>query len=62
MLYSSAGDTVYRFGAHYMQFVGGGMLCVFVDAADTDLMNHGPRAVRAALVLANAMRRIDAHA
>ena len=62
LLYSSVGDTVYLFGARYMQFVGDGMLCVFVDAADTDSVNHGLRAVRAALGLANATRQIDAHA
>ena len=62
LLYSSVGDTVYLFGAHYMQFVGDGMLCIFVDAADTHSVNHGLRAVRAALGLTNATRRIDAHA
>ena len=61
LLYSSVGDTVYLFGAHSMQFVGDGMLCVFVNTADTDSVNHGLRAVRAALGLANATRRIDAH-
>ena len=61
LLYSSVGDTVYLFGAHYMQFVGDGMLCIFVDAADTHSVNHGLRAVRAALGLTNATRRIDAH-
>ena len=61
LLYSSVGDTVYLFGAHSMQFVGDGMLCVFVDTADTDSVDHGLRAVRAALGLANATRRIDAH-
>jgi len=61
LLYSSVGDTVYLFGAHSMQFVGDGMLCVFVDTADTDSVNHGLRAVPAALGLANATRRIDAH-
>ena len=60
-LYSSVGDTVYLFGAHYMQFVGDGMLCVFVDASDTMSVNHGLRAVRAALGLANATKRIDAY-
>lgn len=60
-LYSSVGDTVYLFGAHYMQFVGDGMLCVFVDASDTLSVNHGLRAVRAALGLANATKRIDAY-
>ena len=62
LLYSSVGDTVYLFGAHYMQFVGDGMLCIFVDAADTHSVNHGLRAFRAALGLTNATRRIDAHA
>ncbi len=60
-LYSSVGDTVYLFGAHYMQFVGDGMLCVFVDAHDTHSVNHGLRAMRAALGLADATKRIDAY-
>ena len=60
-LYSSVGDTVYLFGAHTMQFVGDGMLCVFVDAADTDSVNHGLRAARAALGLAGASKRLDAY-
>jgi DNA-binding response OmpR family regulator len=59
--YGNVGDTVHLFGAHYMQFVGDGMLCVFVDAADTQSVNHGLRAVRAALGLIDATRRIDAH-
>ena len=58
-LYSSVGDTVYLFGAHYMQFVGDGMLCVFVDASDTLSVNHGLRPLRAALGLADATNRID---
>ena len=60
-LYSSVGDTVHLFGAHYMQFVGDGMLCVFVDAGDTHSVNHGLRAVRAALGLADATKRISAY-
>jgi CheY-like chemotaxis protein len=60
-LYSSVGDTVYLFGAHTMQFVGDGMLCVFVDASDTLSVNHGLRAVRAALGLADATKRIDGY-
>ena len=60
-LYSSVGDTVYLFGAHSMQFVGNGMLCVFVDSSDTLSVNHGLRAVRAALGLADATQRIDAY-
>ena len=59
--YGSVGDTVHLCGAHYMQFVGDGMLCVFVDAGDTVSVNHGLRAVRAAVGLADATRRIDAH-
>jgi CheY-like chemotaxis protein len=57
--YGSVGDTVHLFGAHYMQFVGDGMLCVFVDAGDTHSVNHGLRAVRAAVGLTDATRRID---
>ena len=60
-LYSSVGDTVYLFGAHSMQFVGDGMLCVFVDAADTDSVNHGLRAMRAALGLAGASARMNGY-
>ena len=60
-LYSNVGDTVYLFGAYSMQFVGDGMLCVFVDASDTQSVNHGLRAVRAALGLADATKRIDAY-
>jgi CheY-like chemotaxis protein len=58
-LYTSVGDTVYLFGARYMQFVGDGMLCVFVDSTDTESVNHGLRAMRAALGLASATKRID---
>lgn len=61
-LYSSVGDTVYLFGAHSMQFVGDGMLCVFVDAADTESVNHGLRAIRAALGLAGASARMNSYA
>ncbi len=60
-LYTSVGDTVYLFGARYMQFVGDGMLCVFVDAADTESVNHGFRAMRAALGLASATKRLDGY-
>jgi CheY-like chemotaxis protein len=58
-LYSSVGDTVHLFGARHMQFVGEGMLCVFVDEADTVSVNHALRAVRAALGLGNATRSVD---
>jgi len=60
--YGSTGDTVHLFGAHYMQFVGDGMLCVFVDAGDTVSVNHGLRAVRAALGLKDASRRVGSFA
>jgi CheY-like chemotaxis protein len=59
--YGNVGDTVHLFGAHYMQFVGDGMLCVFVDAGDTLSVNHGLRAVRAALGLTEATRRLDGY-
>ncbi len=57
--YGTTGDTVHLFGAHYMQFVGDGMLCVFVDAGDTASVNHGLRAVRAAVGLKDATRRVS---
>jgi CheY-like chemotaxis protein len=59
--YGNVGDTVHLFGAHYMQFVGDGMLCVFVDAGDTLSVNHGLRAVRAAVGLTEATRRLDGY-
>jgi CheY-like chemotaxis protein len=60
--YGSTGDTVHLFGAHYMQFVGDGMLCVFVDTGDTLSVNHGLRAVRAALGLKDAAKRVGGFA
>ena len=60
--YGSTGDTVHLFGAHYMQFVGDGMLCVFVDAGDTLSVNHGLRAVRAALGLKDASKHVSGFA
>lgn len=60
--YGTTGDTVHLFGAHYMQFVGDGMLCVFVDAGDTLSVNHGLRAVRAALGLKDAARQVGSFA
>jgi DNA-binding response OmpR family regulator len=56
--YGSAGDTVYLFGARHMQFIGEGLLAVFVDATDTHSVSHGLRAARAALGLADAARGI----
>lgn len=60
--YCSTSDTVHLFGAHNMQFVGDGMLCVFVDAGDTVSVNHGLRAVRAALGLKDAAKRVSGFA
>ena len=60
--YGTTGDTVHLFGAHYMQFVGDGMLCVFVDAGDTPSVNHGLRAVKAALGLKDAARQVESFA
>ena len=59
--YGTVGDTVHLFGAHHMQFVGDGMLCVFVEAGDTHSVNHGLRAARAALGLNDTTRRLDAY-
>ena len=59
--YGTVGDTVHLFGAHHMQFVGDGMLCVFVDAGDTKSVNHGLRAARAALGLNDTTRRLDTY-
>lgn len=56
--YGSAGDTVYLFGARHMQFVGEGLLAIYVDAADTRSVSHGLRAARAALGLADSARGI----
>lgn len=57
--YSNAGDTVYLFGARHMQFVGEGLLAVFVDSSDTVSVNHGLRAARAALGLVDAAKRVQ---
>lgn len=57
--YGSANDTAHLFGARHMQFVGEGVLAVFVDATDTRTVNHGLRALRAALGLIEASRGIQ---
>jgi len=57
--YNNAGDTVYLFGARHMQFIGDGLLVVFVDSADTTSVNHGLRASRAALGLVDSARRVQ---
>ncbi|MGE3347073.1 MAG: response regulator [Ramlibacter sp.] len=56
--YGSAGDTVHLFGARHMQFIGEGLLAVFVDSADTKSVNHGLRAARAALGLVESAHAI----
>lgn len=56
--YGSAGDTVYLFGAQHMQFVGEGLLAVFVENNDTRSVNHGLRASRAALGLVDSAHRM----
>ncbi|HYW57569.1 MAG TPA: response regulator [Polaromonas sp.] len=58
--YSNAGNTVYLFGAYHMQFVGDGLLTVFVDSTDTDTVNSGLRATKAALGLIDAAQRVQA--
>lgn len=57
--YSSVGDTVHLFGARHMQFVGDGMLCVFVESGDSKSINHAQRAVKAALGLQDGCKRLD---
>lgn len=57
--YNNAGDTVHLFGARHMQFVGEGLLVVFVDSTDTTSVNHGLRAARAALGLLDSARRVQ---
>jgi len=56
--YGSAGDTVHLFGARHMQFIGEGLLAVFVDSSDTKSVNHGLRAARAALGLIDSAHRM----
>lgn len=57
--YNNAGDTVHLFGARHMQFVGEGLMVVFVDSTDTTSVNHGLRAARAALGLIDAAKRVQ---
>jgi CheY-like chemotaxis protein len=57
--YGSANDSAHLFGARHIQFVGEGVLAVFVDATDTRTVNHGLRALRAAIGLAEATRGIQ---
>jgi DNA-binding response OmpR family regulator len=57
--YSGVGDTVHLFGARHMQFVGDGMLCVFVESNDSQTVNHALRAVKAAMGLLDGCKRLD---
>ncbi len=57
--YNNAGNTVYLFGAYHMQFVGEGLLAVFVDSTDTDTVNSGLRATKSALGLIDAAHRVQ---
>ncbi|MBS7808936.1 response regulator [Variovorax sp. PCZ-1] len=57
--YSGVGDTVHLFGARHMQFVGDGMLCVFVGSGDSQSVNHALRAVKAAMGLLDGCKRLD---
>ncbi len=56
--YGSANDTVHLFGARHIQFVGEGLLAIFADTTDTQTVNHGLRAARAALGLVESGRGI----
>jgi DNA-binding response OmpR family regulator len=57
--YGSANDTVHLFGARHMRFVGEALLAIFAEESDTRTVNHGLRAVRAALGLVDAARGVQ---
>jgi DNA-binding response OmpR family regulator len=57
--YGNANDTVHLFGARHMRFVGEGLLAIFAADADTQTVNHGLRAAKAALGLVESTRGID---
>jgi CheY-like chemotaxis protein len=57
--YGSANDTAHLFGARHMQFIGEGVLAVFVGTTDTSTVNHTLRAMRAALGLVEAGRSLQ---
>jgi len=57
--YGSANDTAHLFGARHIQFIGEGVLAVFIQASDTHTVNHSLRAVRAALGLVEAGRGLQ---
>ena len=54
--YGSVNDTVHLFGARHMRFVGEALLAIFAQDSDTQTVNHGLRAVRAALGLIESAR------
>ncbi len=56
--YGSANDTVHLFGARHMRFVGEGLLAIFAADSDTQTVNHGLRAAKAALGLVESTRGI----
>jgi DNA-binding response OmpR family regulator len=57
--YGNANDTIHLFGARHMRFVGEGLLAIFAGNSDTQTVNHGLRAARAALGLVDSTRAID---
>ncbi len=59
LFYRNAGDTVYLFGADPMLFVGEGLLCIFTVEQDTQTVNHGLRAAKAAFGLLEARKRMQ---
>lgn len=56
--YGNANDTVHLFGARHMRFIGEGLLAIFAATSDTQTVNHGLRAARAALGLVDSTRGI----
>ncbi len=56
--YGNANDAVHLFGARHMRFVGEGMLAIFASGEDTQTVNHGLRAAKAALGLVESTRGI----
>ncbi|MES2784365.1 MAG: response regulator [Pseudomonadota bacterium] len=58
-LYGNANDTVHLFGAHYMRFVGEGLLAVFAEQSDTKTVSHALRAARAAMGLVDSSHGVQ---
>lgn len=57
--YRNAGDTVHLFGARNLQFMGEGLLAIFVSETDTRSVTHALRAARAAQGLVEARKRVQ---